>query len=49
MFLSKNIWQKKEKYDAQDYDQSEYAKLQTESIVEELISSDEAAGKALCH
>lgn len=45
MFLSKIFGRRKEKYDAQDYDQSEYAKLQTESIVEELNLSDEAQAK----
>lgn len=45
MFLSKIFGRRKEKYDAQDYDQSEYAKLQTESIVEELNFSDEAQAK----
>ncbi len=45
MFLSKIFGRRKEKNDAQDYDQSEYAKLQTESIVEELNLSDEAQAK----
>lgn len=45
MFLSKIFGRRKEKYDAQDYDQSEYAKLQTESIVEELNLSGEAQAK----
>lgn len=46
MIFSKLFRKKgKRKYDTQDYDQSEYAKLQTENIVEELNLSDEAQAK----
>lgn len=45
MIFSKLFRKNKTKYDAQTYDQSEYAKLQTESIVEELNLSDEAQAK----
>lgn len=45
MFLSRIFRNKKRKYDVQDYDQSEYAQLQTENIVEELNLSDEAQAK----
>lgn len=45
MIFSKLFRRKKRNYDVQDYDQSEYAKLQTENIVEELNLSDEAQAK----
>ena len=45
MIFSKLFRKNKRRYDAQDYDQSEYAKLQTENIVEELNLSDEAQAK----
>ena len=45
MFFSKLFRRNKRKYDEQEYDQSEYAKLQTQSIVEELNLSDEAQAK----
>lgn len=45
MIFSKLFRRNKRKYDEQEYDQSEYAKLQTQSIVEELNLSDEAQAK----
>lgn len=45
MIFSKLFRKNKRRYDAQDYDQSEYARLQTENIVEELNLSDEAQAK----
>ncbi len=45
MIFSKIFRRNKRKYDEQEYDQSEYAKLQTQSIVEELNLSDEAQAK----
>lgn len=45
MFFSKIFGRNKRKYDVPGYDQSEYAKLQTENIVQELNLSDEAQAK----
>ena len=45
MFFSKIFGRNKRKYVVSDYDQSEYAKLQTENIVQELHLSDEAQAK----